>query len=192
MALVLALFMALGLAGCSGEDDTADTPEADATRSESFVGEAPGIRTRVEVGEIVGRLPKRPATAAAAEVAEVVDDWIDGAYVGGDYPRNSFGDAFAGFTDGASRLAADQSGLLSNAVVGEKVDTVTATRRVVRVDLLAPKGKLAGATAHVNLVFDLSGDVDRTDQVRGRLLLTHSRRGWQVFGFDIERGEVKG
>jgi hypothetical protein len=127
-----------------------------------------------------------------AEVAEVVDRWLDAAYVAGDYPRSDFGDAFPGFTKGAAALAARQPTLMSNEAVGEDVDEVTATRRVVSVDLLAPKGKPAGATAHVNLVIELAGDKERTDQIRGRLVLTRSGSGWQVFGFDIERGEVRG
>ena len=81
---------------------------------------------------------------------------------------------------------------MSNEAVGDEVDAVTATRRVVRVDVLAPKGKAAGATAHVNLVIELAGKVERTDQIRGRVVLTRAKSGWRVFGFDIERGEVKG
>jgi hypothetical protein len=184
-ALVLGLV--LTLAGCSGGDD--DEPAAE--KSSDTPSTAPGIDTRVEVGEVAGRLSKGSAREVAADVAGVVDGWLDGAYVGGGYPRSDFGDAFRGFTKDAAALAAKQSGLMSNKGV-KGVDAVTAVRRAVRVDLLAPKGKPAGATAHVNLVMDLTGDVDRTDQVRGRLLLTRTKSGWRIFGFDIERGEVKG
>ena len=76
---------------------------------------------------------------------------------------------------------------MSNTAVADRVDSVTAKRRVVRVDVLAPKGEAAGATAHVNLVID-RGRAARTDQIRGRVLLTRSKSGWRVFGFDIERG----
>ena len=144
-------------------------------------GASPGIDTRVEVGEIVGKLAKGPARDVAADVAKVVDRWLDAAYVGGDYPRSDFGDAFPGFTKDAAALASRQPDLMSNKAVGEKVDEVTATRRVVRVDVLAPKGKVAAATAHVNLVIDLAGDKARTDQIRGRVVLTRSNGGWQVF-----------
>ena len=65
----------------------------------------PGIDTRVEVGEVAGKLAKGPARDVAADVAEVVDRWLDAAYVGGDYPRSDFGDAFPGFTKGAATLA---------------------------------------------------------------------------------------
>jgi hypothetical protein len=186
------LGLVLVLAGCSGGDED-DEPGGDAGSSSAATSAPadPGIPTRVEVGEVVGKLAKRPARKVAADVAGVVDRWLNAAYVGGDYPRSKFGDAFPGFTKDAAALARRQRGLMSNQAVGDRVDSVTATRRVVRVDLLAPKGKAAGATAHVNLVIKLAGKVKRTDQIRGRLVLTRSGDKWRVFGFDIERGEVK-
>jgi len=186
---ILALTLVLGLSGCSDSDD--EEPDVK-TSEQGTEGAAPGIDTRVEVGEVAGKLAKGPAREVAADVAKVVDRWLDAAYVGGDYPRSDFGDAFPGFTKGAAALASRQPGLMSNKAVGEDVEEVTATRRVVSVDVLAPKGKVAAATAHVNLVIDLTGDKERTDQIRGRLVLTRSGDGWQVFGFDIERGEVRG
>lgn len=186
------LGMAIGLAGCSGGDDV-EEPGGDGERSASSSAPVePGIETRVEVGEVVGNLPKRPARDVAADVAGVVDRWLTAAYVGGDYPRSKFGEAYPGFTQDAAKLAAQQPGLMSNTAVADRVDSVTAKRRVVRVDVLAPKGEAAGATAHVNLVIKLTGKVERTDQIRGRVVLTRSKSGWRVFGFDIERGEVKG
>ncbi|KAA1420861.1 hypothetical protein F0U44_00470 [Nocardioides humilatus] len=178
------------LAGCSGDDD-AKQPDEKTSSSNTTVTEHAGIDTRVEVGDVVGKLDKAAASEVAAEVATAVDQWIDAAYVGGDYPRASFADAFASFTDDAAKIATKQKDLMSNAALGDKLDEVTAVRRVVSVDLLAPKGETAGATAHVNLVIDLEGDVDRTDQVRGRLVLTPTKKGWRIFGFDIARGEVR-
>ncbi len=182
------LSVVLSVAGCSGGDD--EEP-AGPSRSGTSAGST-GIPSRVEVGEVAGKLGKGPARKVAADVAEVVDRWLEAAYVAGDYPRSKFGDAFPGFTKGAATLAGRQAGLMSNKAVGDDVDSVTAVRRVVRVDVLAPDGKAAGATAHVNLVIDLAGKVERTDQIRGRVLLTRSKGDWRVFGFDIERGEVKG
>jgi len=191
LATATVLGIVLGLTGCSGGDD-ADGGEPGAERSRGGTTAEPGIETQVDVGAVVGKLGKGPAREVAADVADVVDGWLDAAYVAGDYPRSEFGDAFPGFTEDAAKLARRQSDLMSNDGVGDKVDDVTATRRVVRVDLLAPKGKAAAATAHVNLVIKLTGDVDRTDQIRGRVVLTRSKNGWRVFGFDIERGRVRG
>ncbi len=186
------LGLALALAGCSGGDDEEPERDAEAPASSSSAPADPGIRTRVEVGEVAGKLGKRPARQVAADVAGVVDRWLDAAYVGGEYPRSKFGDAYPGFTKGAAALAGRQPALTSNRTIGGRADSVTATRRVVRVDVLAPRGKVAAATAHVNLVIKITGKVKRTDQVRGRLVLTKANGRWRVFGFDIERGEVKG
>lgn len=177
-----------GLAGCSGDDE--DDPDDGG----SSVGGTPaeGVDTRVEVGEVAGRLAKGPARGLAEDVAAVVDRWLEAAYVGGEYPRTDFADAYPGFTKDAATLAARQRGVMSNAGVGDRVEDVTATRSVVRVDVLAPKGKPAGATAHVNLVIELTGGVERVDQVRGRVVLRKSEGQWRIFGFDVERGEVKG
>lgn len=189
-ALVLGLSLGVTtLTACSGDDG--DQPDQKSSSSSGSAPDHQGIDTTVEVGAVEGKLGKGPAHDVAAKVAKVVDGWIDAAYVGGDYPRSDFGKVYPGFTPGAAALAAKQKALMSNATVGGKVDEVTAVRRVVSVDLLAPKGKAAGATAHVNLVIKLSGDIDRTDQVRGRLALTPTKDGWRIFGFDIERGEVK-
>jgi len=181
------LSLVLGLAGCSGGDE--DDPQGEGSQTGATAER--GTPSKVEVGRVAGRLGKGPAREVAAEVAKVVDRWLDAAYVAGDYPRSDFRNAFPGFTKDAARLAARQGALMSNERVGEDVDGVTATRRVIRVDLLAPKGKAAGATAHVNLVIELTGEVERTDQVRGRVVLTPSKNGWRVFGFDIARGKVR-
>lgn len=179
--------LALVLSGCSGDDEPAEeaAPSQEATAEDA-------LATTVRVGEVTGRMGKDRARRTADAVADVVDGWLDRAYVAGDYPRDDFADAFRGFTGDAARLAERQGGLMSNAALGERVEGVTATRRVVEVDLLAPRGRPAGATAHVNLVLELVGEVERTEQVRGRLLLTPRGDGWRVFGFDVERGEVRG
>jgi hypothetical protein len=192
LVVMSVLGLVLVLAGCSGEDEEKPSGDAGSTTTSSAPEEEPGIRTRVEVGEVTGKLGKRPARKVAVDVAGVVDRWLDAAYVVGKYPRSKFGDAYPGFTKGAAALAGRQAALTSNRTISGRVDTVTATRRVVRVDLLAARGEAAGATAHVNLVIKLAGKVKRTDQVRGRLVLTRSKGKWQVFGFDIERGKVKG
>ena len=87
-------------------------------------------------------------------------------------------------------LAKRDKGLMSNAEVADRVDSVTAKARRLRIDVLADRGKAAGVTAQVVLVLDLDGEVRRTDRIAGRLFLSTSGNGWQVFGYDVKRGRV--
>jgi len=188
-ALAFLLAPALALTACTGDDDGDGSGGGD--------GPATGkdrLATTARVGQVVGgRLAAQPRQRLVKEVTAVVDEWIDGAYVGGDYPRTDFDGAFRAFTDGAGRLAAAQPKVMSNQAVGKQVETVTATRRTVWIDVLAPGGRPAGVTARVTLVVDLEGeDIDRTDKVSGRLMLSpDGKGGWEVFGFDVRRGEMR-
>lgn len=179
----LLLTLVLALAGCSGGD-------ADKSESGGPAGETASepIATDAQLGAVKGRLTDTAAAEVLAQVTEVVDRWFDNAYAG-DYPREKFDTAFADFTKDARGLAVQQAAILSNTEVGADLEAVEITQRVVRVDVLAPKGKVAGATVRFRLGVAMSGGVERTDRVTGRLMLTPVAGGWQVFGFDVLRGE---
>ena len=57
--------------------------------------------------------------------------------------------------------------------------------------MLAPKQRPAGLTAAVDLTFV----VDRGDQqaqqvhLKGRLLMTHKKGRWSIFGYDLSRSQ---
>ena len=121
-------------------------------------------------------------------VAHAVDAWFDAAYVGGDYPRDDFADAWPGFTTGAQAEAQGDKALMSNQDIGADIAGVEATARKVTVDVLAVKGKPSGATARFVLKFRTDGDVQRKVEVRGRLFLTPEADGWHIFGYDVTKG----
>ncbi len=177
----------LTTSACSGDEpkDDSDEPRETATTESA----APPLETTASIGEVVGKLGKKKRNHLVDKVAAMVDEWIDAAYVGGDYPRDDFGGSFAVFTKDAAGLAEKQAGVMSNAAIGEDVDTVEATKRIIKVDVLAAEGRPAGVTARFRLVMAIDGD-DRKEQVRGRLVLTKAADGWQVFGFDVTRGKV--
>lgn len=187
-AVLLAL--ALGAGACSGhEDQPAPSVEPSATPSPSAV--APPLATTVSVSKITGRLSAPRRRRLQVEVGEVVDRWWDAAYVGGDYPRRDFGDAFPGFTGGADTEARGDRSLLTNATIGDRIDEVTATLRRVRVDALAVRGRAVGVTARLRLDFRTRGQIEKKFQVRGRLLLTRMDGRWRVFGYDVTKGAVR-
>lgn len=181
-AVLLALALAAG--ACSGDDggEASDTPTPDTTTQP-----APEVKVQSRVVTVAGELPRRKRRVVARDVGAVVDRWFDAAYLGGDYPRDRVGDAWPGFTAGATRLARRQRTLTSNALLADNVDGVEAVRKVVRVDVLSPKKRPAGATARFRLVFDTTGDLPRRVKVSGRLLLTRQKGRWKVFGFDVAR-----
>lgn len=177
----------LATSACSGDEpkDDSDEPRGTATTESA----TPALETTASIGEVVGKLGKKNRKHLVDKVAAMVDQWIDAAYVGGDYPRDDFGGSFSVFTQDAAALAEKQSGVMSNAAIGEDIDTVEATKRIVKVDVLAAEGRPVGVTARLRLVMEIDGG-DRKEQVRGRLVLTKAASGWQVFGFDVTRGKV--
>ena len=61
--------------------------------------------------------------------------------------------------------------------------------RKVTVDVLAPRGRPAGATARVDLVFKTTGDATKRVTVHGQLFLSPAAHGkWRIFGYDVSKG----
>ncbi len=189
--VVPAALIALVATGCSSSDaDPAPDEPSSPAGSAATEDAAPGLATTVTVRKVTGTLSPEAREHVRDRVAEAVDAWIDAAYVGGEYPRSDFDDAFASFTPGAGARARGDLDLMTNAGVGERVEAVTARLREVKLDVLAHEGRPAAVTATFRLGIGLSGEVDRVDRVRGRLLLTYTAGGWKIFGYDVERGEV--
>lgn len=182
-AVAVGLVLGLGSTGCTGDSE----PEP----SGASPSEAAPLETTAKIGAVAGKIAPARAKLVVPEVTAVVDGWLDAAYVGGDYPREDFTDAFPGFTLGAAEEATKDIDLMSNADIGTRIDGVTATARRVNVDVLGAKGAPAGATARVRLVFTTSGDLERTVSVTGRLRLTETDGGWQVFAYDVAKGQQR-
>jgi hypothetical protein len=144
--------------------------------------------TRTTIHRVFGRLPDARRKAVRKQVGAVVDRWWEAAYLGGAYPRGSFPSAFPGFTDAAEKRARGDKALLTNQTGGPRIDSVTARKRSVVVDVLATRGQARTVTAHVLLKFDTTGSKTGTTTVRGRLFLTRKRGAWRVFGYDIAKG----
>lgn len=189
------LLLAVGLAaGCTSDGDSGQ-PAARATPTMS--GSAPTatpepVHTKVSVVNVVGGLPKDARERVRRHVGKVVDGWFDAAYVGGNYPRRDFSEAFPGFTSGAKAQAHRDRALMSNDAIGTRLSGVTATRRWVFLDVLAPRHHAAAVTARFRLDFRTQGKAKGQDpkpvEVRGRLFLTPSPHGWRVFGYDVAKG----
>ena len=191
-AALVALALAAG--GCSSSDSSA--PAAAPTTGGSDAGVAHPVASTVVLGKVAGTIRKKNRKVFSQHrnhllhrVGRAVDTWIDGGFVGVHYPRHSFGTAFASFTREAKRDARRQQDLMTNRDLGKRIDGVLVKKRQVTVDVLAPRGRPAGATARVDLVFKTTGDATRTVTVSGRLFLTPAdHQEWRIFGYDVSRG----
>jgi hypothetical protein len=185
---VTAALAALSLAACSGDEEPAPTSEPTASFGEPSAAPTLEVEPVVKPGSIVGRLARKDRRRVVEAVSGVAVRYLRAAYLTGDYPRTSFGDAFAVFTPGAARAARADRTLLTNVGVGKRVEEVTAARLGVTVDVLAVDGGARAATAHVKLVFRTTGGYDKRVQVQGRLRMTKQDGRWTVFAYEMSKG----
>jgi hypothetical protein len=146
----------------------------------------------VQVTHVAGRLSPGRQRAVAAGVRRSLTTYVDGAFLG-DYPRTDFTKAFAVFTRGSTGSARRDQALLTNRSLGASTASVRALRRTAYVSVLAPRGRVSGATAAVDLVFAVDrGDAPaRRVHLTGRMLLTRDTKGrWAVFGYDLNRSQT--
>ncbi|MDN5895714.1 MAG: hypothetical protein L0H93_17030 [Nocardioides sp.] len=187
-AVILALVLGLSMASCSGEEkESPKAPQAGGGGS----GQVKAAPLVALPGRVSGTLPKARRKHVAVTVGKVVDRWFRAGYLGGPFPRSSFKNSFAVFSPRLRKQAVSDRKLLTNAAIGPRIDGVVARRRLVLVDLLAPRGRIAGATARVKLWFDTTGSVEQRIVIRGTLTLTRTPKGgYQVFGYDVDRAAI--
>jgi hypothetical protein len=183
------LVVAIGAGACSGGGGSVAAP-GDGGSSAPTAATERTVSTRVSFGSLTGKLPPDARQRLSDQIGDVVDGWIDAAYVGGDYPRRDFSDAWPGFTAGAQAEAHQDRALMSNEDIGDRIDGVEPYKSVVKLDVLAVKQHAVGVTARVYLGFGTTGDLEREVRVKGRLFLTHTERGWHVFGYDVTKGDA--
>jgi len=193
-AATLLVALALAAGGCSSSDSS--SPSAAPGPSDTGADGAQSVASKVLLGKVAGTIKRKSwkefmnhhQKPMLAQVGRAVDGWIDGAYVGVDYPRDSFGSAFDSFTEPAKRDADRQKQLMTNWDLRKKIDGVEVKKRTVTVDVMAPRGRPAGATARVDLVFTTTGDKQERVTVRGRLFLSPGHGKWHIFGYDVSKG----
>lgn len=188
-SLVLVLLLGLGATACTGGDDASpdpgeSTPPAQSTQDATSFE----IETRTTIGKQVGRLHPGDPKALVETMTSIVQRWFNAAYVGGEYPRSDFRDAFPGFTPGARDRARRDIDLMSNKGIGQRIDDVTPTQSRVWLDVLGVRKKAVAVTARFRLKFETEGDYERKVRVHGRLLLTRQDGRWRIFGYDVARG----
>lgn len=189
--LLLALMVPLSATACtSGSDPSASPERLSRNDGRASLASNPPVPTTTKIQRVFGRLPDARRKVVRQHVGKVVDRWWDAAFLGGTYPRSNFPSAFPGFTDGAEKRARDDKALLTNQTRGPHIDSVSATRRSVSIDILATDQQARTVTAAFVLRFESTGDRAGTTTVRGRLFLTYKRGAWRIFGYDVAKGST--
>jgi hypothetical protein len=186
-AAVLALLA--GAVGCDAGDDISGDEEAPQAGS-SQATDTPEVATVLTLQHVGDRLDAAHREKVKDAVTPVVDSFFDGAYLG-DFPRDDYAAAFSAFTQGAAADAQRDLDVLTSASLSDRIETATATKRRVTLDVLAVHGHARGATAHFFLDFDTTGDLEESLRVRGELYLTKTDGAWTVFGYDVDEPEVQ-
>ena len=171
-ALVTALLT--GLAAC-----TADESQPPSGPDEPGAG----VALQVESVKAPG-IDEETRTRLEAEIGDVLGRYIVGGFLG-DYPRRDFVRGLADFTDTlADDGGVDLAGLTLAGLDG--VTSVRATRLSARLSYFDPGGHAVGATAFLDLAFEVALEDGSTREVTrtGKLVLGRPGEGWQVLGYD--------
>lgn len=181
--------LAIVLAACSGDADDDGNPDQPPGAPTS---DQPAVVTEANLGAVVGRLPLDQRQPVEDEVTAIVEGYTDWAFLSGTYPRTEWDFPAPGFTKRANRrLKRLDLTLATNADIGGSIDTVTPISRTVTVDVLAPRGEVAGATARFVLDFGTTGAAGSSSvRVTGRLVLVAAESGWQVVGYYLAKGPL--
>lgn len=177
----------VGAVACTGDDD-GDGPDSQDPGSSASDPASEPIHTTF--WRVSGHLDHPVKAELKTEVNEAVDGWFEGAFLG-EFPRDDYTAAFEGFTRGARKDALADLALLSNQKIADRIDSVVAGNRRVRLDVLAPKGQPSGVTAHFVLDYFTHGDLEDHLRVRGSLYLTPQEDTWRIFGYDVVGAEKR-
>lgn len=178
-AVSCGLALVLGIvSGCSGDDGDNDSPDPKGGGNEQ-----PEVTIVARPGVVTGKLPQARAANVSEKVCQVVDTWLDAAYLD---PATAFaGRKHPGFTKDLTVQARKDAATTSSRSLKGTVDSMTATRKAVRVDIFSPDRKPSGATARYRLVFTTAGEADSRYVARGVLNLSPGKNhGWRVFAYD--------
>lgn len=177
LVAVVVLLLGGGAAVLALSGDEEDAPTATEPGEPADEKGDPGVAVPTRVVRVAGKLYPAVERRLAKQLRVLLEEYVEDAYVGR-------GKAFPGFTDKARRLARRDADVTTGRRLGagDGEPPVLRSGRV-RVAVLSPRPRQpVGATAAVRLV--LTADGSRST-VTGQLHLTPTRRGWQVFGYEL-------
>jgi hypothetical protein len=173
LAGALVTVLLVGFAACSGDDSSPPGPDEPADVALQVVS----VKTR--------GIDEETRTRLESEVGDVLASYVVEGFLG-DHPRDDFVRALSDFSTG---LADDGGRDLTTLTLAETpaLAAVRATRLKANLAFFNPGGDVVGASAFVDLDFDLTLEDGTTRQVTrtGRFSLGRSDGVWQVTGYKI-------
>ena len=173
LAGALVTVLLVGFAACSGDDSSPPGPDEPADVALQVVS----VKTR--------GIDEETRTRLESEVGDVLASYVVEGFLG-DHPRDDFVRALSDFSTG---LADDGGRDLTTLTLAETLDVtaVRATRLKANLSFFNPDGDVVGASAFVDLDFDVTFKDGTTRQVTrtGRFSLGRSGGVWQVTGYRI-------
>ena len=173
LAGALVTVLLVGFAACSGDDSSPPGPDEPADVALQVVS----VKT--------GGIDEETRTRLESEVGDVLARYVVEGFLG-DHPRDDFVRALSDFSTG---LADDGGRDLTTLTLAETpaIAAVRATRLKANLAFFNPGGDVVGASAFVDLDFDLTFEDGTTRQVTrtGRFSLGLSDGVWQVTGYKI-------
>jgi hypothetical protein len=175
-ALVVAVVGCLVPVGaCTGDTDDPAPPGGDGPKS---------VALQLSIGPGADDLDSGTRDELQNDVGRVLSTYVVDAFLG-DYPRDDFVKALDAFTSGVTQKAATDLEEITGAGFKD-ADTVVATRLAASIAAFAPGRDALGASAHVDLAFDVTQDGStREVTVQGRLMLTPVDGQWKIFGYQL-------
>jgi hypothetical protein len=186
----LALVLAASLGACTSDDKDSDASEPTSTEPATSLTR-PDAKFTVVVRRMEHVKPADRGRVKAA-IAAPIQDWFNGAFVEGEYPRNTYDAGLKAWTRDAAVMAARDRDTTTNAALGSDVVAVVADQQSANLYVFANKGVSGGATARVRLRLTEekpTGELVRI-AVTGSVYLTRDKSQWKIFGYDLERKVV--
>lgn len=163
-----------GLGACTSDDSQPPEPEQSAG----------DVALQVVSVETRG-VDEKTRTELESEVGDVVANYIVEGFLG-EYPRDDFVRSLADFSNGLVDDGGLDLAVLTLSGTPDIAD-VRATRLHARLAYFKPGGEVVGATAFLDLAFDvtLADGSTRAVTRSGKLLLGREDSDWRIFGYAL-------
>ena len=174
LAGALATVLLVGFAACSGDESSPSPPDD------------PAADVALQIESVKARgIDEETRTRLESEAGDVLADYVVEGFLG-DHPRGDFVRALADFSTG---IADDGGRDLTTLTLAGTLDVaeVRATRLKVNLAFFNPGGDVVGASAFLDLAFDVTFKDGTTREVTrtGRLSLGRNDGDWQVTGYHV-------